>query len=205
MIKDSTRAGSRGMLRTAFAMAALATLAACAATSPDSRHLLRLDAIEPGAGPVEDQDARLLLSAVVAGDLLLGGRIGEQMAQAPLVMPAAGEEDGPADDVLDRQLRRQAAFDRLAAEQQRQRRAENERALLFEAWMRDRVEPAPADRASVRRAQQLLVAHGYLDGPVDGLFGPRTRAAIERFETSHGLPASGTVTPQLIERLALEL
>jgi peptidoglycan hydrolase-like protein with peptidoglycan-binding domain len=71
--------------------------------------------------------------------------------------------------------------------------------------MRERVEPLPMERADIRRTQQLLALLGYAPGPVDGFYGPRTRGAIERFEEARGLPVSGTVSPALIERLALEL
>ena len=194
--------------RAVCALGVLATSLAACADMPAGPRLVPLEGIEPGAGPVEDDDTQRLLSAVITGDLLVGGRLGERLGQTAGVEPAAGPtaaRDAEDGDVADRQMRRQAAFDRLMTEQQRQRQIAADKALLFEAWMRDRIEPAPAERADVRRAQQLLGLLGYLDGPADGLYGPQTRTAIEAFETSRGLPVSGAVTPLLIERLALEL
>ena len=46
------------------------------------------------------------------------------------------------------------------------------------------------DREARRRVQQGLAAAGFSPGPADGVFGPGTRAAIRRWQTSRG--ASGT-------------
>jgi len=67
------------------------------------------------------------------------------------------------------------------------------------------VPPAPIPAASassqLRAIQQRLGEFGY--GPVkaNGIDGPETRTAIERFERSHGLPVTGKVS----ERLKTEL
>src|SRR5689334_2995770 len=39
----------------------------------------------------------------------------------------------------------------------------------------------------VREVQRRLVRRGYRPGPVDGRYGPRTRAAVVWFEIKHGL------------------
>lgn len=44
-----------------------------------------------------------------------------------------------------------------------------------------------ADHASVRKEQQQLQALGYYDGPIDGITGPKTVAAIGRFTKDYGL------------------
>jgi peptidoglycan hydrolase-like protein with peptidoglycan-binding domain len=53
------------------------------------------------------------------------------------------------------------------------------------------VRPGGSDR--VRDVQRRLVQLGYRPGPVDGLFGPRTRAAVRWFQYKHGLPTPGRV------------
>ena len=58
---------------------------------------------------------------------------------------------------------------------------------------------AQREQALRRFAQQ-----GYDPGPIDGLYGPRTKAAVERFEQARGLPVTGTVSTGLIDRLRLE-
>ncbi|NKN32767.1 hypothetical protein HF203_05985 [Marichromatium bheemlicum] len=56
--------------------------------------------------------------------------------------------------------------------------------------------------ALVRRVQRWLVAHGFDPGPIDGLIGPRTRAAIRAFERAQGQPARGAIDFVLLERLS---
>jgi TPR repeat protein len=55
---------------------------------------------------------------------------------------------------------------------------------------------------AVIKAQRLLVELGYNPGPVDGILGPRTMAAIRAFETKSGLPGTGKPTDALIARLS---
>lgn len=73
------------------------------------------------------------------------------------------------------------------------------------AWLRmqrERVRgPVPAvDRPLVRFVQSTLVASGFDPGPVDGLDGPRTRAALAAFALSEGI-AGAAYAPAVIERL----
>jgi len=55
--------------------------------------------------------------------------------------------------------------------------------------------PAPTRSGdpTVAEAQRLLNNLGYDAGPVDGLYGPRTAAALRAFQEDHGLPADGLV------------
>ncbi|MEZ5864460.1 MAG: peptidoglycan-binding domain-containing protein [Geminicoccaceae bacterium] len=108
------------------------------------------------------------------------------------------------DAALDRDARRQVAFDRLAVERRAQLADDLDQQLYFESWMSTRVAMPAMSREDVRRAQELLAEQGYDPGPIDGLYGPRTRAAVERFEQARGLPVTGTVSIGLIDRLRLE-
>ena len=47
------------------------------------------------------------------------------------------------------------------------------------------------DRAARRQVQEDLQAAGFDPGGADGVFGPRTRAAIQRWQTSQGVLATG--------------
>ncbi len=49
---------------------------------------------------------------------------------------------------------------------------------------------APQPSADVRDAQQRLRDLGYYNGPIDGLWGPDTRAAVEQFQRGRRLPVT---------------
>ncbi len=55
----------------------------------------------------------------------------------------------------------------------------------------------------VAEAQRALSRLGYAPGPVDGLVGPRTTAAIRAFEQKFGLPATGRITEALLAKLSV--
>jgi peptidoglycan hydrolase-like protein with peptidoglycan-binding domain/DNA invertase Pin-like site-specific DNA recombinase len=52
----------------------------------------------------------------------------------------------------------------------------------------------PDGSPRVRALQARLQRRGLRPGPVDGLFGPRTQAAVERFQRTVRVPVSGVVT-----------
>jgi peptidoglycan hydrolase-like protein with peptidoglycan-binding domain/DNA invertase Pin-like site-specific DNA recombinase len=52
----------------------------------------------------------------------------------------------------------------------------------------------PDGSPRVRALQVRLQRQGLRPGPVDGLFGPRTKAAVERLQRSRGIPVSGVAT-----------
>lgn len=56
--------------------------------------------------------------------------------------------------------------------------------------------------APVSDLQQQLNAAGFNSGPVDGKFGPITRAAVESFQRANGLQVDGIVGPQTQAALA---
>lgn len=53
----------------------------------------------------------------------------------------------------------------------------------------------------VRRVQAALYAQGYYTGPLDGVVGPNTRAALSKFQKDHGLSATGTITTETLNAL----
>jgi peptidoglycan hydrolase-like protein with peptidoglycan-binding domain len=57
------------------------------------------------------------------------------------------------------------------------------------------------ERGDTRNAQQALQAKGYDPGPIDGVHGPRTTAAIRDFQKAEGLPVTGQMDGQTRERL----
>jgi peptidoglycan hydrolase-like protein with peptidoglycan-binding domain len=60
----------------------------------------------------------------------------------------------------------------------------------------------PGGSRQVREVQRKLRAVGQRPGPVDGMYGPRTRAAIQRFQRTSDRPATGVLTPAVALALA---
>lgn len=67
--------------------------------------------------------------------------------------------------------------------------------------------PAPAapaftttlSNAEVSELQTLLAQAGFDPGGIDGIFGPRTHAALLAYQQSTGLPANGEATAELLQ------
>lgn len=57
------------------------------------------------------------------------------------------------------------------------------------------------DEAYVRAAQKELRGHGYHAGPVDGVYGPQTRAAVRAYQRDAGLPVTGVADQALVDHL----
>jgi len=56
-------------------------------------------------------------------------------------------------------------------------------------------------RPSVENIQQALQNAGIYQGKIDGVLGPKTKKAIEEFQTQNGLTADGRVGPKTWEKL----
>jgi peptidoglycan hydrolase-like protein with peptidoglycan-binding domain len=63
--------------------------------------------------------------------------------------------------------------------------------------------PAAADRSLIEKIQASLTALGHYRGTIDGIFGSRTRAAIEAYQRSAGIPVTGEPSEALALRLVL--
>jgi hypothetical protein len=55
----------------------------------------------------------------------------------------------------------------------------------------------------VVQVQERLARTGYYHGAVDGEIGPRTHAAIRRYERSHGLHVDGEISEELLVTMGL--
>jgi peptidoglycan hydrolase-like protein with peptidoglycan-binding domain len=55
--------------------------------------------------------------------------------------------------------------------------------------------------AFIVSVQEELKKHGFNPGPIDGLHGPRTRRAVQRYQARAGLPADGEITLELLNHL----
>jgi hypothetical protein len=70
--------------------------------------------------------------------------------------------------------------------------------------------PAPSSNqpdnetgSRVSEVQSALAREGYYDGPIDGRLGNATRKALRRYQSDHGLDATGTINRAVIEALRL--
>ncbi len=59
----------------------------------------------------------------------------------------------------------------------------------------------PSGSQRVREVQRRLGTLGYRPGPIDGIFGPRTRAAVGWFQVKHGLQVNGRATLAMVRHL----
>jgi len=59
----------------------------------------------------------------------------------------------------------------------------------------------PLSRTEKQDLQRLLTQHGYDTGGVDGLIGPRTRAALRAYQQDAGHPSDGYPTAELLDEL----
>ncbi len=76
-----------------------------------------------------------------------------------------------------------------------------ERAESWAAHFQPRRATVFADRATVIYVQHTLNQRRYDAGPVDGMAGPMTRAAVKRFQAETGSAVDGRVSADLVERL----
>ncbi|NRG19728.1 L,D-transpeptidase family protein [Rhizobiales bacterium] len=58
-----------------------------------------------------------------------------------------------------------------------------------------------SERARIRDMQRILHRLGYASGPVDGVFGRKTRAALETFQEGARLPVTGVASDLVLKRL----
>lgn len=61
----------------------------------------------------------------------------------------------------------------------------------------------PAFQKVVMDVQLALFIAGYYTGPIDGVVGADTRAAISKFQSDWNLPITGTITPELLDALKI--
>lgn len=54
---------------------------------------------------------------------------------------------------------------------------------------------------AVRGLQRMLVTRGFDPGEIDGRFGPKTKAAVNAFQSDHGLDVDGIVGPKTWDSL----
>ena len=63
------------------------------------------------------------------------------------------------------------------------------------------IRPPPLPPEDMERLQQLLAERGHNVGPIDGILGAMTRAAVQDEQVKRGLPADAWPTVELLELL----
>jgi hypothetical protein len=145
-------------------------------------------------------------TAAIVGGALLGGLAGNQLVDRPV----EEQQRQQAEASRDRDMQRQLDFQRQSALQQDQVQRDIEERRLFDEWKRERggssfSGSAVSGSVDITTAQRYLIALGYYNGPVNGVAGSSTRAAVQRFQASRGLPQNGTITPDLIQEMRVAL
>jgi hypothetical protein len=62
----------------------------------------------------------------------------------------------------------------------------------------------PYSVSTVSAVQSQLAGQGYYRGVIDGVYGPKTRAALTRYQSNHGLQVTGSLTAATLQSLGLE-
>ncbi len=70
-----------------------------------------------------------------------------------------------------------------------------------EAVVQPKTKPVKLDRDTVKSAQSELKARGYDPGAPDGVAGPQTRAAVEKFQSDQGLDQTGRLDAATLGKL----
>ena len=137
----------------------------------------------------------------MVGGALLGGVAGNMLVDRPNQLRGQQEQQATANAEQQRQL----DFQRQSQLQQAQTQRDIEQQNEFEQWKRQQAAtPAPGavnTMADIMTAQRLLTGLGYYRGPIDGVYGGATRSAEMQFESSQGLPRTGSLTPSLIQSM----
>ncbi len=72
-----------------------------------------------------------------------------------------------------------------------------------EALSEEILSPYNRDPARIRRIQKSLIANGYDTGPLDGIIGPHTSAALQQFADDHHMRSDTLFAPDLAEAVVL--
>lgn len=154
-------------------------------------------------------------TVAVLGGAILGGIAGNRAVDRPLEEQRSQRREAAREREFERQQRardleahRKLDFERQSALQKEQVRREIEEQRLYEEWKRQRLAGhSGADSADlvtrddVVTAQRLLIALGHYSGPVDGVAGSGTMAAVRAFQTRVGMPQTGVLSLDLINRM----
>lgn len=169
------------------------------------------DAVAPLISALNDA------SAVMAGAAWSLGVIGDQKAVMPLVLAVEVRRGGgygarQAVEALGRLRSADAVLPliRLVADPEasasiRGEAVEALKTITAEDFGLDHQAWAEWWKRQPYSAQQSLQQLGFDPGPIDGVLGEKTRAALRRFQESKGLPPTGKIDPPTVAAIDLDL
>jgi uncharacterized protein YcfJ len=141
-------------------------------------------------------------TAAIVGGSILGGIAGNQFVDRPVERGRAADREAERD----REMQRRLEYQRMSAIQREELDRQFRERALYEEWRSQRVGGAPVtSQEGVREAQRLLTALGFYNGPISGISGPQTQAAVRAFQGSGGLPQTGQITPPLVNMMRASL
>jgi Putative peptidoglycan binding domain len=175
-------------------VAAVATSVSCAPLSRPVTEREQTAAVGGLAGGAGGAIIGSMAGGAVAGGLfgipigaLAGWYIGDYMANEDRIAQARLEE-------------RETELARLRRENEQLRRDEDRPARGAQLSSQEQsISPA-----QVREVQKKLNDQGYHAGPVDGILGPNTQAAIRNFQEAKGLKATGQLNQETMNALGIE-
>ena len=160
------------------------------------------------SSPHDEPHRPVLPALVVLAGLLAGcstgasdpadrsAEAGPTAAEGASEVTAAAQAEADAEEAASRAADEAAAEQaRLEAEAEAQRLADEEARQRAEEEARRKAEEEARRRAEVTRVQEVLAAHHYYAGAIDGEAGPATAAAVMAFQKVNGLSRDGVDRP----------
>ena len=205
-----------------LALASALVLGLSACSNPDKQPTVGVGTVGGGAagavagGLIASHPAGLAAGAVV------GGGAGHLLIDRPRAKSKREQAETTRIVEQNRSEARQRAYEGSMAEHEGAIRQEARETRLKKDWSRDRTTITGGTRgaselsagagtgsgggsADVMDAQRLLAAQGHYQGPVNGVYGVETEAAVKSYQAQHGLPVTGALTPGLMSQMRATL
>lgn len=89
--------------------------------------------------------------------------------------------------------------------QKNQQQAANQQQPGKQVANQQPISPQSLNRGKVRQLQTALNKDGFPVGRVDGIWGTRTREAVQKFQESKGMPGNGALNQNTLAALGVQL
>jgi peptidoglycan hydrolase-like protein with peptidoglycan-binding domain len=124
------------------------------------------------------------------------------LASSALAVPAFAATTTPPPK---QQPQQQSQVQKPQMQQQSQTRPQNSQAENQKQASSKTVKPSSLDRSQIRQVQSALNRDGFKVGRIDGIWGPRTRDALESFQKSKGMADNGQLNHNTLAALNVKL